>query len=113
MTIILVLSFTTTLVAHHLIIRGNDIPISIIKIVLHKMQPRDHVLEVLSPKTALMKFIEITVGKDTDLRMTEHDILRILDKIPTTLEVQVGTEKLFTSNQSVHKFRTQAEMSLI
>ena len=70
MTIIIVLSFTTTLLAHHRIIRCNDIPIHIIKIVLQKMQTRDRVLEVLNSKTALMKFIEIIVGKDTDLSMT-------------------------------------------
>ena len=106
MIIIIVLIFTTTLLAHHRITRCNDIPIHITKIVLHKMQTRDRVLEVLNLKTALMKIIEIIVGKDTDLSITEYKILRILDKIPTTLEVQVGTEKLFTSHQSVHKFRT-------
>ena len=67
----------------------------------------------LNLKTALMKIIEIIVGKDTDLSITEYKILRILDKIPTTLEVQVGTEKLFSSHQSLHKFRTQAGMSSI
>ena len=135
--IIIVLSFTTTLLGHHRITRCNDIPIhivlhkmqtrdrvfevlnlktalkKIIKIVLHKMQTRDCVLEVLNLKTALKKIIEIIVGSDTDLSITEYKILRILDKIPTILEVQVGTEKLFTFHQSVHKFRTQAEMSLI
>ena len=38
--------FTTTLLAHHRIIQCNDIPIHIIKIVLHKKQTRDRVLEV-------------------------------------------------------------------
>ena len=67
------------------------------------MQTRDRVLKVLNPKTALMEIIDIIVGKDSDLSMTEYDILRILDKIPTPLQVQVGTEKLFTPNQSMHK----------
>ena len=62
MIIIIVLSFTTTLLAYHRITQCNDIPIHITKIVLHKMQTRDRVIEVLNLKTALMKIIEIIVG---------------------------------------------------
>ena len=54
MSIIIALGFTTTMLAHHRIIRCNDIPIHILKIVLHKMQTRQRVLEVLNPKTALI-----------------------------------------------------------
>ena len=37
--------------------------------------------------------------------------MRMRDKIPTTLEAQVVTEKLSNSNQKLQKFKTEAEMS--